>query len=318
VTPKVDCLIVGGGPAGLTAAIYAARFRLTVLLLDAGGGRAAMIPRTRNHAGFPAGISGRALILRMRRQAVRYGAAIEPGRVEHLAVSGDGFEARADQRRIWARTVLLATGVTNHRPKMSERLARAAVAAGRLRFCPVCDGTEVIDQAVAVIGTGKRGEHEALFLRTYTADLTLIAPEGRHDLTQSQRTRLALAGVELVDGPLTRFRLESMGLGFALAGERRVFEAVYPAMGTRVQSDLARSVGAKVTSDGCVGVDAHQRSSVPGFYAAGDVVMGLDQISHAMGEAGVAATAMRNDLCARDPSPWLARPVGARRHASPR
>ncbi len=77
------------------------------------------------------------------------------------------------------------------------------------------------------------------------------------------------------------------------------FDTLYPAMGSDVHSSLARDVGAQLTDEGCIRVDAHQRTSVPNLYAAGDVVIGLDQISHAMGEAGVAATAIRNDLVAR-------------------
>jgi len=88
-----DCLVIGGGPAGLTAAIYLARFHLRVKVIDAGKSRAGLIPLTRNHAGFPDGISGRELLERMAAQAQKYGAAIETGRVTRLDPIESCFEA---------------------------------------------------------------------------------------------------------------------------------------------------------------------------------------------------------------------------------
>jgi thioredoxin reductase (NADPH) len=301
VADRLDCLIVGGGPAGLTAAIYAARFRLDVRVIDAGESRAALIPCTRNHAGFPGGISGPELLGRMRQQAIEYGAQVTAGEVIAISADGDGLAVETTIGPIEARTVLLATGVTNRGPDMPAALRSAALAGGRLRYCPVCDGFEVTDQAVAVIGTSDHGVKEALFLRAYTQTITLVAPYGAHNLTQEQARLLEEAGVRVADGPVADFALDEAGLGFTCALGRVRFEAVYPAMGSVAHSDLARRLGAALTNEGCIKVNAHQRTSCPGLYAAGDVVIGLDQISHAMGEAGVAATTIRNDLAARRP-----------------
>jgi len=296
-----DCLVVGGGPAGLTAAIYLARYHLRVQLFDAGASRAALIPCTRNHAGFPDGISGQALVDRMRRQALLAGAELHSGRVDHLNLSQGEFVAQIGATSVRAQTVLLATGVTNHTPPMPSDLHAAALAAGRLRYCPVCDGFEVTDQVVAVIGSGARSVKEALFLRSYTADLTLISHDPSHTLDATQRAELMAGGIEVLDGPATDFRLESDGLSVATAVGRRTFASIYPALGSDVHSTLAKTLGAALADEGCIKVDAHQRTSVPGLYAAGDVVSGLDQISHAMGEAGVAATTLRNDLARKAP-----------------
>jgi thioredoxin reductase (NADPH) len=301
MTWLADCLVVGGGPAGLTAAIYLARYHLRVQLFDAGASRAALIPCTRNHAGFPDGISGRALVDRMRRQALLAGAEIHSGRVDHLHLNDGDFVAQIGVTAVRAQTVLLATGVTNHAPRIPADLHAAALAAGRLRYCPVCDGFEVTDQAVAVIGSGARGMKEALFLRSYTADLTLISHDPSHTLDVAQRAELMAGGIEVLDGPATDFRLESDGLSVATAVGRRTFASIYPALGSDVHSTLAKTLGAALADEGCIKVDAHQRTSVPGLYAAGDVVSGLDQISHAMGEAGVAATTLRNDLARKAP-----------------
>lgn len=296
-----DCIIVGAGPAGWTAAIYLARFHLRIRLFDCGSSRAALIPCTHNHAGFPEGISGLDLLARMRAQGERYGAVREAARVEGIEPEGDGFVVHAAGRRHHGRTVLLATGVVNHRPPMLDALHDEALARGLLRYCPVCDGYEVTDKRVGVIGTGEHGMREALFLRSYTRDVTLVAPEARHDLDPACAAALDAAGIARVDGPCGGYAIEADRLAFDTTEGRLSFDSVYPALGSHIRSELATAAGARASEEGCLEVDDHQRTSIPGLFAAGDVVKGLDQISHAMGEAGVAATTIRNLLADRAP-----------------
>lgn len=297
-----DCLIIGGGPAGLTAAIYLARFHLTVTLIDAGNSRAALIPLTRNHAGFPDGISGPDLLRRMREQAALYGTELRDGSVASLGQSPEGgFVAETEDDRVHARTVLLATGVVNRRPALMDDVTHAtALAGGQLRYCPICDGFEVTDRRIAVLGTGQRGCGEALFLRSYTANVTLVAPEQAHDLTAEQRASLADAGIA-IQGACSEIRLSGDTILVTTPEGSTAYDSLYPALGSDIRSELARQVGATRSDDGCLTVDAHQRTNIPGLYAAGDVVKGLDQISHAMGEGGVAATTIRNDLARQTP-----------------
>lgn len=298
-TAPLDCLIVGAGPAGLTAAIYLARFRLAIGIVDAGKSRAAMIPRTHNHAGYPGGIAGTELLARMRAQAAEYGGEVERGLIETLAREDELFVARSADRTWRAASVLLATGVVNHAPAMAPEVHDAALARGLLRYCPICDGYEVSDQKIAVIGTGERGHDEAIFLRMYSRDITLIAPEGPHELDHEAARMLKEAGIALRDGPCGPLRIEGDRIVIPVGDEAMAFETAYPAMGSVIRSELAIMLGAEATEDGCLVVDDHQRTSIPGLYAAGDVAKGLDQISHAMGEAGVAATTIRNDLARR-------------------
>jgi thioredoxin reductase (NADPH) len=298
----IDCLVIGGGPAGLTAAIYLTRFHLSVMVIDAGGGRAESIPCTRNHAGYPEGVPGRDLVARMRDQAGRYGAEVRSGRVTALEPGGEGFLARTHHAEtIPARAVLLATGVTNHRPPIDDAVHDAALAAGLLRYCPVCDGYEVTDLDVGVIGTGGHGLEEAIFLRGFTDRVTLVSPDPGHALGADKVRRLDEAGIRRHDGPCADLEIVDGKLLVPVAGDTLVFDSVYPALGSVIHSDLATMAGAATADSGCIAVDAHQRTDVPGLYAAGDVVIGLDQISHAMGTAGVAATAIRNDLARRRP-----------------
>ena len=297
----LDCLVIGGGPAGLTAAIYLARFRLGVTVVDAGSSRADLIPLSHNHAGYPEGIGGRDLVARMREQAELYDVPIVSDEVVALDRDGELFVAVGAAGGTWrARSVLLATGVVNHRPEMDDDLHDAALAAGRLRYCPICDGYEVTDRRVGVIARGTKGPDEAVFLRGYTKDVTLIALDGAAGW-QDARARLEDAGIALADGPVAGFVLEDAGLRVDLPGGPILLDSLYPAMGSDIRSDLAKRLGANVSPDGCLEVDDHQRTTVAGLYAAGDVVKGLDQISHAMGEGGVAATTIRNDLAKERP-----------------
>ncbi|MEO6042281.1 MAG: FAD-dependent oxidoreductase [Croceibacterium sp.] len=296
-----DCIIVGAGPAGLTAAIYLARFHLSIRLFDCGTSRAALIPCTRNHAGFPDGIAGSELLGRMLAQAERYGAQRELDRVGAIERAEDGFVTTVEGRRYPSRTVLIATGVINNRPRgLDEALHAEALGKGLLRYCPICDGYEVTDKRVAVIGTGSHGTSEALFLRGYTADLTLIAPEN-HQLDDACSAKLDAAGIAQIDGPCGGYAIENGQLAVDTADGRLRFDSVYPALGSKIRSELAVALGARANEEGCLEVDAHQRTSVPGLFAAGDVVKGLDQISHAMGAGGVAATTIRNYLAELEP-----------------
>lgn len=298
---EYDCVIVGGGPAGLTAAIYLARFHLGVLLVDAGQSRAAWIPRSHNCPGFPGGIRGAELLDRMRSQADAFGVKQVSGTVTRIEPADNGFAVDWGSGPVRAATVLLSTGLTNRRPPMDPDQHDRALAAGLIRYCPVCDGYEVTDKRIGVIGTGPHGLGEAVFLRSYTADVTLVAPDGPHPPDTTRDARIAEYAIALADGPCTTIDPGENTITVTTPGGVLTFDSLYPALGSDVHVELARQAGAQLAADGTLPVDSHQRTSVPGLYAAGDVVLGLDQISHAMGEAGVAATTIRNDLAQRRP-----------------
>jgi thioredoxin reductase (NADPH) len=166
----------------------------------------------------------------------------------------------------------------------------------------------VTDKKVGVIGADSHGVAEAVFIRSYTADVTLIAPDMALRLSEEDRRKLKHAGIDCVDGPAHAVAITGDCIVVDTAEGHYTFDTVYPALGSDTHTQLGEMVGAKLAPDGCYLCDDHQRTSVAGLYAGGDVVHGLDQISHAMGEGGVAATTIRNDLCAREPR-WRA-PVG--------
>jgi thioredoxin reductase (NADPH) len=297
-----EVLVIGAGPAGLTAATYLARFRRRVLVADGGAPRASWIPVSHNMPGFPDGVTGDAVLKRMTEQAIEYGAVIEAGRVEGLAREGDGFVAGLNGREVRARAVLLATGVVDHHPDLPG--VERAIERSLVRICPICDGYEAIDKAVAVIGDDDKGKREAAFLRTYSDRVTLIHTGSDEALGATDE--LERMGIELIRAPIDNVRLEGARVtALGWGGANRAFDLVYSALGTSPNVALADSLGARTGEDGRMFVDPHQQTSVAGFYAAGDVVRGLNQIAVASAEAAVAATAIHNAL--RDADGWTIR-----------
>ena len=291
----LDCVVVGGGPAGLTAAIYLARFRRDFRLVDADASRARLIPLSRNYPGFPEGVSGETLLARMRAQALRYGAQTVAGTVERLETGDGGFHlALAGGETLSARTVILATGVVEVEPDLPHCLE--AVKQGLIRICPICDGYESAGRMVGVIGDGDHAAAEALFVRAFSDRVSLLLTAPRL-LSPERRRELAEARVEVIETPLRPLRLEDGTVRAACEdGNEHRFDTLYSAFGVVPQSALAAQVGAACDDQGRLFAGEHQETSVEGLYAAGDLVRGLNQIGVAVGEAALAATAVHNRL----------------------
>lgn len=297
---RLDCIIVGGGPAGLTAAIYLARFHRQIVVVDDGNSRALWIPRSHNHAGFPDGIGGSELLSRMKSQAERYGAKLMQGRIDVIEGDAGHFRACGEGLDLKARTVILATGTVNRRPNIDSVTHRDALNRGQLRYCPVCDGFEASGQAIGVIGADARGVAEALFLRTYSDNVTLLAVE-TVEVDTDNRARLDQAGIKVEERPLARLDFSGHLVKAHLEGGGELpFNTVYPALGSDSNDGLAQALALEMGDGCCIAVDQKQRSSRKGIYAAGDIVYALDQISVAMGHAAIAATTLHNDLRQQD------------------
>jgi thioredoxin reductase (NADPH) len=287
-----DCLIVGAGPAGLTAATYLGRYRRSVALFDAGPSRAALIPETHNHPAF-SGISGEALLARLRSQTEEYGASIFPDAVVGLQ-KGDGcFTGRTSGEEFRARRVLLCSGIRDVPPEVPG--LDPAVRHSVVRYCPICDGYEASDLRIAVYGPLDQALGKALFLRTYSRDVTVVPNvevAGGDDLE-----RLSAAAVTVARSPAVEFAAARNGIKVVLRdGTQLAFDVLYPALGAEVRSRLAQELGAECDDKGQLVVGARQETSIPGIYAAGDVVSDLHQLCVAEGHAAVAATAIHNSL----------------------
>lgn len=194
----LDCLVIGGGPAGLLAAVYLGRYRGRALVVDDGGSRLAKISTSRNVLGFPEGIGGPQLLERMRLHAAEFGTPLEMGRVERLErLDGQGFEALAGSRRLRARTVLLATGARDVEPDIAG--LAPALKCGQVRFCPVCDGYETTNQRVAILGREVHGLREAAFVAGFGNRATWLSMGCEHSVPQGELAALRDRGVAIDD-----------------------------------------------------------------------------------------------------------------------
>jgi len=291
----LDCLVIGGGAAGLTAAVYLGRYRRTAVLIDDGGSRIAKIPTARNVLGFPEGIAGPDLLERMRLHAQRYGTVLEFGRVDRLDRHPDGFEAWAGSRRLRARKVLLATGARDM--ELDVPGAAAALQAGVVRYCPVCDGYETQGKTVAVLGREIHGLRESVFVAGFDNRVTWLTMGSQHAVAGRDLARTRALGIRIEDRELRQIRCEGDCVAVELPdGETLVFDVLYPALGLVHDSVLATALGARSRPDGQLEVDDHYETTVPGLYTAGDVAVDLNQINVAAGQAAIAATAIHNSL----------------------
>ena len=281
---SLDVAVVGGGPAGLTAATYLRRFHRACLVLDDGDSRARWIPESNNCPGFPHGVSGIELLRRMREQAAAFGARFEAAWVDRIERRGDGFALFARERTWQARCVILATGLSDTLP--DAPWVKDAVACGAMRLCSICDAYEASDTRIGVYGPGDKIAAHGWFLRSYSEQVFLLPTdqEGGADLDEAKA-----AGIEVLPaGGALGF--DGKRCTYAFEGGVVEFDSIYPFMGCRSSAGIAEAVGATLSGLGEIVVDAQQMTNVPGLFAIGDVVSGLNQISVAVGQAAIAAT----------------------------
>lgn len=297
-----DCIVVGAGPAGLSAALYLARYRRRTLVLHDDSARALRIPKTHNAPGFADGISGPDLIERMTRHAAEYGAQFDQARVSTAATDGDGFVLSADDGRHWrSRAVILATGINLNQIDLPHDDHEQAIHDNILRYCPVCDAYEHIDRRIGIIGCDESGAAEALFMRRYSRDITLI-PRVYAELDPDENQQMADAGIRVIEPPVERYEPGSREMRIWLKGvsDPLSFDVIYPALGVTPRTGLAVQLGIAVDRKGRCSPDSVFQTAVPGAWCAGDIVDGLDQISVAMGHGAIAGTKAHNWLRERD------------------
>lgn len=290
----VDALIIGGGPAGLTCAIYLARYRRNVIVVDSMESRAALIPETHNYPGFADGIAGPRLLDALTAQASHYGVSIVRDRVATLQVQDAAFIATHSQAVLSADKVVLASGLVDHNVPVAG--LREAVNESLVRYCPICDGFEASDLRIGVLGRADDAIGKALFLRAYSRSVTLFGLEGSC-AWKPDADELSNAGIRLLTSSARALRRQGQQIIVCLSdGTSEAFDVIYPVLGCDVRSELGRKLGARHNDVGCLEVDAHQQTSVAGLYAIGDVVSDLHQIAVATGHAAIAATHIHNSL----------------------
>jgi thioredoxin reductase (NADPH) len=287
-----DCVIIGGGPAGLLAATYLARYRRHTCVIDAGASRARKIPSSHNYPGFLQ-IGGTEILRRLRDQAEKYDVELLNAEVTSLEKREGAFHAGGGTE-VSGRFVILATGLVDRTPSLKG--FSEIEASGNLRFCPICDGYEAMDARVGVLGDIHAAGKKALFLRTYTRRVCLF-PLGDDVSDATCREELTRAGVDIAGRPDRIEKTSDTTLKvLTQAGDQFIVDALYPSLGCDVRAGLATKLGACCSSTGTLKVDDHQQTSVNGLYAAGDVVTDLHQLSVAFGHATLAATQIHQRL----------------------
>jgi thioredoxin reductase len=290
-----DVIVVGGGPAGLSAALVLGRCRRRVLVCDLGRPRNARAHAV--HAFFTRdGTPPRQLLRTARAQLAPY-ESVEVRRVEvrDARPAGRGFEVRtAGGARLRARFLLLATGVVDVLPRIDgiDRFYGSSVF-----HCPYCDGWEMRDRALAVYGRGRSGAGLARDLLSWSRDVVLCT-DGPPRLDAAERRRLARLGIPVHSGRIARLD----GRGRTLRslqfrdGTRLAREGVFLSTGQHQRSPLAERLGCAFTGRGAVRTDRSEMTSVPGVYAAGDCSRDVQLVIVAAAEGARAAFAINKEL----------------------
>jgi thioredoxin reductase (NADPH) len=226
---------------------------------------------------------------------------MQSGRVDALSLASDGFTAKVDGHAVTAATVILTTGVQDRDPGIAD--VEAATRLGSIRWCPICDGYEVIDREVALVAPAEAGAAHAQFLRTYTRKLTFFVAPHDEDFSSATREAMERSCIRVIREPIRDIRPTAYAnvLVRLETGDEYRFDTLYPMLGQETRSQFATSLGARCDDTGNLKVDSHQQTTVPGLYAAGDVVNALNQMAVGMAHAATAATAVHNRL-ARNPT----------------
>jgi thioredoxin reductase len=294
-----DCIVVGAGPAGLSAALMLGRCRRQVLVCDVGE------PRNRHAAAIHNYLTRDGVrpaeLLRLARAEVERFPSVEFRSVEVLDAtrSPDGFRiVCADGAQFGARKLLLATGVVDELPKIEglEPLYGTSV-----HHCPYCDGWEWRDQRLAVHGRGEEGSALALALTVWSDDVVLCT-DGPGRLSESEREQLGRAGIEVREERIARLegRQGRLDRVVFVAGAPLPRQALFVCAGQHQRSGLARKLGCRFTSKGAVATGICEATDVPGLYVAGDSSKEAQFVVVAAAEGAEAGMAINKALLKED------------------
>ena len=298
-----DLVIIGGGPAGLTAGIYAARARLKVILLEklVAGGQILTTDQVENYPGFPEGVSGFELADRMKRQAEKFGLKIQNKDVSRLELSPERKLVVTGNETFETRTLILTTGAT---PQRLEIEGESLLTGRGVSYCATCDGPFFKDQEVAVIGGGDTAVEEALFLTRFAGRVYLIHRRDELRATKLLQERaLAEEKINFIwDTVPTRIAgktgVEGLDLRNVKSGETTYLpiNGVFVFVGYIPNSDLVRGQ-VNLDDRGFVITGNNMETSIPGVFAAGDIRSKLlRQVSTAVGEGATASFAAEKYL----------------------
>jgi thioredoxin reductase (NADPH) len=291
-----DCAVVGGGPAGLSAALYMGRMRRSAIVIDDERGRSTWYQVNRNYLGFPDGIHARSLREVGEEQCRRYRVRFLNARAIDARMEGQGQDTRfyidTDEGIVVARTVVFATGVKDHFPEFSgsdECIGKS------IFWCIICDGYESIGKKIVVLGHNDRAVALALQLKVFTDDVTIISWDEPFNISLADMKRLEEHGVKAYDSTCKEYRCQVGGQLSSIViegGTEIPLQMLFVAQWMEPNSQLAKKLGLKLDEHKYILADAEQCTNIDGVYAAGDVTkMFNHQVTSAVHEGGMAAAA---------------------------
>jgi thioredoxin reductase (NADPH) len=299
---EVDLLIIGGGPAGLTSAIYARRAGLTTLVIEKGivGGQLALTPEVENYPGFKK-VAGAKLVELIAGQAMEYGPVKEGEHAEEVKI-GKNIEVISDRGAYKSKSLIFASGASPKKlgvPGEREYFGRG------VSVCASCDGWQYKNKSVIMVGGGNSALTEALHLKNIGVDITVIH---RRDTFRAQQHLVDTVEREGLKVLFNTVVLEFIGTGEGVLSAVKLMdvkegkrwemevEGAFLAIGWEPNSGLAAEIGVKTDDYGYIVVDEGMRTNIPRIYAAGDITGGVQQIVTAVGKGSVAAISVFEDI----------------------
>ncbi|MBA2432282.1 MAG: NAD(P)/FAD-dependent oxidoreductase [Chthoniobacterales bacterium] len=294
--PRVrEVIVVGGGLAGLSAAIYLGRAQRDTLVIDSGHSMAQWEPKVENYLGFPEGVHGEELLKFGRQQAQRHEVRFTEDKIERIEKGDDGVFVLHGKKSYHAKRLLLATGIFHRPPEIpgvKECLGHS------MFFCKDCDGYRVQEKRIAICGANDEAVEYALGMLLYSP-CVMIATNGEQPHWSEQHA----AWIEEYEIPVHTVRIadvrhrERQILGLRLENDQEVkIDYIFTTRGDIFHTELAEQLGAKLDQDGQIVVDHCMRTTVPNLYAAGCVTPANCQMIIAAGEGAAAAQAINRDL----------------------
>ena len=302
-----ELVIIGGGPAGYAAGLYAARADIDTMLVERGmpGGQAASTEWIENYPGFPGGVGGVDLAMKMDEQARSFNLDVEFADVERLEQREGGYIDHTPQGSIGTKAVILATGA---KPKFLGVEGEGKFHGRGVSYCATCDGAFFRDKTVAVVGGGDSAVEEAIFLTKFAAKVYIVHRRGQLRATKILQKRA-------VDNPKIEFlwhavveeivgenKVEVIKVKDVQTGDqtRVLVDGIFVYVGTRANSELVQDL-VKLDDRGYIITDENMSTGVPGLYAAGDVRQkSLRQVVTATADGAIAAVEVEKYLAGHE------------------
>ena len=289
---KYDVVVIGGGPAGLSAAIYTSRADFDTLILDEPDKLIEKVKSIDNYFGFPEGVSGKELLDRGRKQAERFGTDIKNDRALIIKIQGENYLIKTADRSYLTKSLILAPGIQHKKPDLSglEEFEGKGVS-----YCVTCDAPLFRGKRVGLLGSEDLVAKEALELYEYTQDIEIFTNDRELDVSDSLRSKIQEKEIPINTDKIKRVKGEDRFEGLVFEDDAEEMDGLMIAEGTSGTLDFARTLGIQIEDDRLV-VDQDQFTKVPRVYAAGDCTGGARQISAAVGEGAEAAVNLISEL----------------------